>query len=110
MRLDTCHHLTRTEWFRDIIVRAQSQTADLVNIVLFRRYHDDRCVFYFPDLLADLEAIDPWQHQIKNQKVKIFLHAAFQSRFSIIFYLNLKTRKLQIVFFQLCNTLLVFYD
>ena len=108
--METRHHLARTEWFRDIIVRAQSQTADLVNIVLFRRYHDDRCVFYFPDLLADLEAIDPWQHQIKNQKVKIFLHAAFQSRFSIIFYLNLKTRKLQIIFFQLCNTLLVFYD
>ena len=67
-------------------------------------------LFYFPDLLADLEAIDPRQHQIKNQKVKIFLHATFQSRFSIIFYLNLKTRKLQIIFFQLCNTLLIFYD
>ena len=105
-----CHQLAWTKRLGHIVISPKSESSDLVDIIFFRRYHDDRCVFYFPDLLADLETIDPWQHQIKNQKVKIFLHATFQSRFSIIFYLNLKTRKLQIVFFQLCNTLLVFYD
>ena len=41
--------------------------------------------------------------QIKNQKVKIFLHAAFQSRLSIIFYLNLETGQFQIILFQFSN-------
>ena len=110
MGLDSRHHLARAERLCNIVVSTETQAADLVDIVFLCGDHDDRCVFRLSDLLADLKSIHSRQHQIQDKEVKLLLHRPLQTGFSIIFYLNLKTGQLQIILFQLCNTLLIFYD
>ena len=110
MGLYTGHHLAGAEGLCDIIVGSQAQTADLVDVVLLGRHHNDWGVLIFPDPLADLKAVHAGQHQIQDEKIKFLLQGPLKPGFPVVFDLHLKARKLQIILLQLRNALFVFYD
>ena len=76
MGFNSRYHLTRAERLGDIIIRAEAETADLVDIVFFRGDHDDRGVFCLPDLFADFKSINARKHQIQDKKIKFFRHGS----------------------------------
>ena len=56
MSLHPRDHLAGAEGFCHIIVRTKTQAPDFINIVLFRRHHNDGGIFIFPHLAADLKS------------------------------------------------------
>ena len=66
VRLHTRHHLAGAERLRDVVVGAQAQAADLVDVVLLRGDHDDGRILGLADLFADLKSIHPLKHQIQD--------------------------------------------
>ena len=67
--LDARHQLARGERLGDVVVGAQLQAEDLVELLAARRQHDDRDVALGADALADLEPVEPGQHQVEHHQV-----------------------------------------
>ena len=104
------HHLTRAERLCNVIVGAETKTANLIDIILLCGDHDDRGVLCLPDFSAYLKSIHPRQHEIQDKEIKLLRDRPLQSGLSVIFYLNLEAGQFQIVLFEFRNTLLIFYD
>ena len=107
-----CFHsgnqLTGTERFCHIVIRSQTQTADLINIVLFGRDHDHRIVLYIPDLTADLKSVHFRKHQVQNEQIIISLQRLLKPHVTSVLNLHLKAAQLQVILFKVGNCLLVF--
>ena len=73
MRFYAGHQLTRRKRFCNIVISAQSESTDFVDIVFFCRNHQNRCVFLFTDLFTDFKTIRARQHQIQDKHVKILV-------------------------------------
>ena len=73
MRLDPRDKLARREGLCHIIVRAESEPADLIDVVLSRGDQDDRDVLPLPHLAADFEAVLSGEHEIQDQKCIVLL-------------------------------------
>ena len=72
MSLHPGHHLAGAEWFGNIIVCSQSQSADFIYIIFFRGYHNNRGIFAFPNFFANFKSVHSRKHQIQNIQIKIF--------------------------------------
>ena len=72
MGFDTGDQFTRREGLGHIIVSAQSQSADLVHIVLFGRYNDNRNVLLLSYLFADFKSVHLRKHQVQYIEVEVF--------------------------------------
>ena len=71
MRLYPGNQLAGTEGFCHIVICTESKSSYLVDIVLFRRYHNDRDIFFLPDMLADFKSVHSRKHQVKHNQIKI---------------------------------------
>ena len=108
MRLHPCHQLTGAEGLCHIIICAQTQSANLVDVILSGRNHEDGHILCLSDLTAHLETIHPWQHQVQYDQIHIILQSHLQPFISRIADFHLKIGQLQIILLQISNCLLVF--
>ncbi len=67
--LDACHQLAGAEGLAHIVVRAQIEADQAVDLLDARRHHDDRHIGERAQLAADVEAVAPGQHQIQQDQV-----------------------------------------
>ena len=65
-RFDACHHLARAERLHDIVVRAELQTDDAVDLLAFCGQHQNGQLRGFADLAADLDTGHLWHHNVKH--------------------------------------------
>src|ERR1700722_5277366 len=77
-RLDPAGELAQRERLGDVVVGAELEPDDLVDLLGLGRQHDDRHRAAAPQLPADLEPIDPRQHQVEHDEVERLLVEALQ--------------------------------
>ena len=106
--LNARYQLTWGKWLSHIVICAQSQTPDLINVILLGRNHKDWRILVFPNLAADFKAIHLRQHQVKNKQIKVLGQCPVQTALAIVLNLHLKTGKLQIILLQIrdCHLIL----
>src|SRR6478735_978886 len=66
---DPRHQLARRVRLGDVVVGAELETDDLVDLVVLRADHDHRHARGLPDLAADLGARDAGQHHVEEHDV-----------------------------------------
>ena len=110
MGLHPGNHLAGAEGLGDVVVRAQAQTADLVNVLLLGGYHDNGGIFYFPYLFTDFKTVGAGEHEVQNKQIKFLIQRLSQPCISSVTNLNLKSGQFQIVFLQICDCFFIFYD
>ena len=109
MRFYSRHQFTWTKRLCHIIIRTESQSPDLIDIIFLRRHHHDRCILHITHLTADIESVRSRQHQIQDQKIIIFVQGFLKSCISVICNLYGEPAQFQIIPFQICNCFFVFY-
>ena len=67
-RLDPRDELARVERLRQVVVGADLEPDDLVDVLVARGQHQDRHVGALADPLADLDAVDVRQHQVEHDQ------------------------------------------
>ena len=110
MRLHACHQLAWAEGFGQIIVRAQSQTANLVDIVLLGGNHQNGHVLVLADALADLKPVNPRKHQVQDNQIKLLCQRSCKTCVSAVLNLDLKVIELQIILLKLSDCLLILHN
>ena len=70
-RADATAELADRERLRDVVVRAELQPEDLVELVVARRQHDDRDGALGPQPPAHLEPVDAGQHDVEHDEVDV---------------------------------------
>src|SRR6185437_14028135 len=83
-RLDTQHHLARTERLGHVVVRASCETSYLVRLVAARRQQDDRHGAVRAQVAADFQAIQTGQHEIQNNQVRRLLRHTAQGGWAVL--------------------------
>jgi hypothetical protein len=78
-RLDSRHEGSRIERLRDVIVRAELESDDRIDVVVASREHEDRRVPAPPELAAHLEAVDPREHQVEDDEVRLVAPVELQA-------------------------------
>ena len=71
-RADAGHHFVRAERLGDVVVGAELEPDDAIGFLGLRRQHDDRDrrgVGVGPDRAAQLQAVEPGQHQVEHHQV-----------------------------------------
>src|SRR3954447_605438 len=71
--------LARVEGLRHVVVGADLEPDDLVDVLVTRREHQHRHVARLPDALADLDAVDVGQHQIQDDESRLLRLDELQS-------------------------------
>ena len=69
-RPDPRRQLAKAERFRDVVVRAELQPDDLVELRVLGREHDDRDARLGPDDPADLDARQLREHHVEQDEVR----------------------------------------
>src|SRR4051795_7058626 len=72
-RLDAGDELTRVEGLRQIVVGADLEPDDLVDVLVTRGQHQDRDVGALADPPADLEPVHVRQHQVEHDQAGLLL-------------------------------------
>ena len=91
--LDARQQQTRLHRFGDVIVGAELQAEDLVEIFVTGGQHQDDALVLLAHGAADLEPVLARQHDIQNHQIRIFLEdaglgriaATFDSDFKFVF-------------------------
>ena len=68
-RLDARHQLARAEGLADVIVGAEVETDEAVDLLDARRHHHDRHVAEAAELAADLEPVAAREHQVQENEI-----------------------------------------
>src|SRR5919204_4739130 len=68
--------LADRERLGDVVVRAELEPDDLVELVVAGREHDDRNLALGAQALADLEAVELGQHQVEHDEVDVLFREA----------------------------------
>src|SRR4051794_25462089 len=69
-RANPCRELAGAERLRDVIVRAELQPDDLVDLRITRREHHDRHARFSPNLARHFEAGKLRQHEVEQDEVR----------------------------------------
>ena len=77
-RLHTAAELPHREGLGDVVVRAQLETEDLVQLLGLRREHDDRDRALRPEPSADVVPVDLRQHHVEHDQVELTLAEAVE--------------------------------
>src|SRR4051794_8304038 len=67
-RPDARHELARVERLREVVVRADLEADDLVDVLVACGQHEDRHVGALANPLADLDAVDVREHQVEDDQ------------------------------------------
>src|SRR6266699_2578435 len=70
-RPDPRHKLIECEWFGDVIVSTQVQSAYLIGDLVAGSEHDNRDIVVDPQATADLEAVKTWHGDIQEHNVRL---------------------------------------
>ena len=108
MSLYSCNQFSGRKGLGHIIICTKTQSADLVDVVLFGGYHDDGYIFLRPYFSADIESVGSRKHKIKDHKIVIIIHCRIKAVISAIEGLDFKTVHLQIIFLEIGNFFLIF--
>lgn len=68
-RLDAGDELVGAERLDEVVVGAEAEATDLVDVLPLRRRHEDGHLALRADLAADGEAVEPRQHEIEHDEV-----------------------------------------
>src|SRR3954453_2123644 len=69
-RLDAAAELAQRERLGDVVIGAELEPEDLVDLLGLRREHDDRHGAARPEAPADLEAVEPRHHHVEHDEVE----------------------------------------
>ena len=72
-RFDPGHHLAGAVGFADVVVGAEFEAEQAVDLFDPGRDHDDRHAGEFADLFADVHAVFPRQHQVEQHQIGLLL-------------------------------------
>ena len=75
---DARRQLPQAERLRDVVVRAELQPDDLVDLGVPRRQHHDRDAGFGPDLARHLEPGQLGQHQVEQHEVRLIALEALE--------------------------------
>jgi hypothetical protein len=62
--------LARVEWLDDVVVRADLEADDAIDVVAPRGEHHDRCLAHPPQLARDVQTIHAGQHQVEDDEIR----------------------------------------
>ena len=105
---DAGYELIGTEGLDDVVIGAQAEAADLVDVFLPGRYHEDRDVLGFADSPANLEAIAAGQHDVQQDEVIGVFQGFLFPYLAIDRDVGTEAIGFQVVPFQFGNALVVF--
>jgi hypothetical protein len=71
-RLHPGNELARVERLRHVIVGADLEPDDLVDVLVACRQHQDRDVLALPDPPADVDAVHVGKHQVEHDQRRLF--------------------------------------
>jgi hypothetical protein len=63
------HQLARVEWLREVVVGADLEAYDAVDVLAACREHEDGGLAPAPDLAGHLHAVAPRQHEVEHDEV-----------------------------------------
>lgn len=107
--LDPGHQLPRGKGLCYIIIRTQTQTANLIYVVLSGRNYKYRGLLGLSDGPTDFKSIHPRKHYIYDKEVKWLCQSHFNTFISGGTDGNLISIKLKIIFLEFGYCLVVFY-
>ncbi len=70
-RLHAGHQLARVERLREVVVGADLEPDDLVDVLVARGQHQDRDVGALADPAADLHAVDVREHEVEHDERRL---------------------------------------
>ena len=86
LRLHARDKLQRQKRLCDIIVRAERQTSDLIDLFALRRQHDDRIIVFFANFPAERETVHIRKHHVQDRQIELLLLNTLQRiRRTIVF-------------------------
>src|SRR5260370_36515497 len=89
-RSDPRHKLIECEWFGDVIVSAQVQSAYLIGDLVAGGEHDNRDIVVEPQATAHLEAVRTWHGDIQQHNVRLMCSSRYQAGFAVHGGIHLK--------------------
>ncbi len=107
--LDARLYLQNVKGFGNIIVCAILESEYFVHVLAFCCEHDDRHIRKFPDLLADFQPCQFWQHDIQQNQIILITLCHLERLFSIIGALDLHIILFQTKTKSFYNQLLIIY-
>ena len=108
--LDARHQFADTERLDDVIVRAEFEADDAVNLLAARRNHDDRHVAGLAEFAAHVEAVHFGDHQVEQDQVGLEFPREAQGRAPIRGDLHIVQRLAEVVCQQIGDRGLVIHD
>jgi hypothetical protein len=107
-RCDAGGELTRTEGLGDIVVGAEQQPVDFVDLAVQRGQQDDRGGRAFADAAAYVESVDPRQHDVEHYEVGLVARKCPEGGDAIVHYLDCVAVTAQVTLHDFRHHLLVF--
>jgi hypothetical protein len=96
-RANARHQLARIEGLAQVVVGAEFQADDAVDIVAARREHQDRRCVGRSQLAQYVEATDARQHHVENQNLKLIGLQNFQGIAAVVHALHIEVFGVQIL-------------
>src|SRR6266852_4442336 len=82
-RSDPRHKLIEGEWFGDVIVGTQVQSAYLIGDLVAGSEHDDRDIVVEPQATAHLESVRTWHGDIQEHNVRLMCPGGSQTGLAV---------------------------
>ena len=113
MRLDPSHQFPRTERLGDVVVAADLETQNAIDLVGAGRQEDDRRareLAGLPNLPAEIEAILPGKHHVENDEIGLPCFEFLQGRPGAVQQIHLESTARKIVFDERSQFRFVLHD
>ena len=98
------------KWFFDVIVGAESETSDFVNVISSGTDDEDGDIQLFPQHAADGKAVRAGEHQIQEDQVRLKGRKHTQSFLPVVDNLTLKTFFGKIKRYQFGDVVVIVYN
>src|SRR6266851_9815667 len=108
--VDTCQHLADRERLGDVVVGAELEADDLVDLGVLGGDHDDRHPAVLAQRAAEVEAAHARQHQVEQDQVGPRGSCAAEARGPVAGFLHGEAGRRQVVLEHLAYTLVVLHD
>jgi hypothetical protein len=74
-----------TEWFRDVVLGAELETHDLVDLRAARGQHENgHRATVSPERTQDLEAVEPREHDVEDHEIDAVFTSFLEPFFSVV--------------------------
>lgn len=103
-RFDACNEFARVEWLGQVIIRAEFEAQDLVNIFIAGGEHQNGCrILRSAQAPADFKAIQFWEHEVQHDQRGMLTRNRVERGFSIVDGLDTKSFAFEVQARQLDN-------